>query len=63
MDLSGAQKATIEKTRKAVKFADNGDPIKDAIDDDEIVDALRLLVRFADYASDATVKLSAQDQQ
>ena len=48
MELSDAQKATIEKCRKAVKFADNGDPIKDAIDDDEILDALRLLVRFTD---------------
>lgn len=48
MELNDAQKATIEKCRKAVRFADNGDPVKDAIDDDEIVDALRLLVRLAD---------------
>lgn len=48
MELSDAQKATIEKARKAVKFADNGDPTKDAIDDDEVVDALRLLVKIID---------------
>jgi hypothetical protein len=48
MDLSDAQKATIEKARKAVKFADNGDPAKDAIDDDEVLDALRLLVQIID---------------
>lgn len=32
------------KVRKAVEYAANGDPIKDAIDNDEIVDALRMLV-------------------
>jgi len=46
--LSDAQKATIEKARKAVKFADNGDPVKDAIDDDEMLAALRLLAQIID---------------
>lgn len=32
------------KVRKAVEYANNGDPIKDAIDPDEIESALRLLV-------------------
>lgn len=46
MSLSDAQKATIYKAIKAVAFADNGDLAKDAIDDDEVVNALRLLVRI-----------------
>lgn len=52
MNLSDAQKAIVEKARKAVRFAENGDPVKDAIDDDEIVDALRLLVQVADEGAE-----------
>jgi hypothetical protein len=39
----------LEKVITAVKYADNGDPVKDAIGDDEVVDALRLLVRLKEH--------------
>jgi hypothetical protein len=39
----------LEKVIKAVRFAENGDPIKDAIDDSEVVDALRLLVQLKEH--------------
>jgi hypothetical protein len=38
----------MDKVRCAVQFDRNGDPIKDAISDDEIAEALALLVRIVD---------------
>lgn len=40
----------MEKVRRAVEYADRGDPIKDVIDRDEIEDALRLLVQISGSA-------------
>ena len=42
----------LSKVMKAVEFAENGDPIKDAIDDAEMVDALRLLVQLRGHIED-----------
>lgn len=47
-ELDGADRELMVKVRTAVEYAINGDPIKDAIDDGEIVEALRLLVEVAD---------------
>lgn len=46
--LTDAQKKFVEKIRKAVSFVSNGDPLSDAIDDDEVVIALRLLLDIVD---------------
>lgn len=45
-DMTKEEKRILTKVRKAVKYADNGDPIKDAIDDREIIAALELLVKL-----------------
>jgi hypothetical protein len=36
------------KVRTAVEYHTNGDPVKDAIDDDEVAQALHLLVQIVD---------------
>jgi hypothetical protein len=48
MKLSKKEQALITKVRRAVEFAENGDPIKDVMDDLDIREALELLVKFAD---------------
>lgn len=46
--MNEEQLALLRKVRKAVEYADNGDPIKDAIDECDIMDVLRLLVFVVD---------------
>lgn len=48
MRLTKAEKQTLELARKAVEYAKNGDPIKDCIDDSEIIDAIELLVKLSE---------------
>lgn len=42
--LREVKRRLMAKVRAAISYADNGDPIKDVIDDHEIIEALRLLV-------------------
>lgn len=44
-ELDDLDRALLVKAREAIQYDDEGDPIKDAIDEDEIVDALRLLLK------------------
>jgi len=46
--LTKAEQKTLELARKAVRYLNNGNPMKDAIDDDEVADALELLIKLAD---------------
>ena len=47
-ELDDPDRELMVKVRRAVKFDRNGDPIKDAIDDDDIACALILLVEILD---------------
>jgi hypothetical protein len=47
-EMDDPDRELMVKVRKAVEYEDNGDPAKDAIDCDEMVDALRLLVEIVD---------------
>ena len=38
----------MRKVREAVSYAENGDPVKDVIDEWEMVEAIILLVRIID---------------
>ena len=48
MKLTKAEKKTLELARKAVRYLNNGDPMKDALGDSEAADALELLISLAD---------------
>jgi hypothetical protein len=48
MCLTDHEKDVLGLARKAVENCYNGDPVKDAIDDYEIKEALELLVKLAD---------------
>jgi hypothetical protein len=53
-ELTAADRDLLVKVREAVEYANNGDPIKDAIDHYEIIDALILLDKVAaDHSSGA----------
>lgn len=43
-ELDDLDRELIEKVRLAVAYDRNGDPARDAIDEDEMVDAMRLLL-------------------
>jgi len=47
-EMDDIDRELMVKVRRAVEFNANGDPMKDAIDDDEITGALCLLVEIAD---------------
>ena len=42
--------ALIEKYRKAVEYLENGDPLKDVLEEEDIGAAIRLIVEMADHA-------------
>lgn len=46
--VDDVDKETIAKLREAVAADDNGDPARDYIDDDELLDAGRLLLKILD---------------
>ena len=48
MKLTEHEKYILDLARKAVDYWERGDPVKDAIDDYEINEALELLVKLAD---------------
>jgi len=48
MRISKKERLLIAKVKEAVEFAANGDPMKDVIDDDEIREALELLIKILD---------------
>lgn len=39
-------RSLIDKVKKAVEYEDNGCPMKDVIDDVDVIEAMRLLVRI-----------------
>ena len=40
----------IKKYRKAVEYLENGDPLKDVLEQEDIEAAIRLIVEVADHA-------------
>jgi hypothetical protein len=48
LQLSKSDCALIALCRKAIEYEDNGDPASDVIDDDEKVEAIRLLLDILD---------------
>jgi hypothetical protein len=47
-ELDDPDREIMDKVRRAMQSERNGDPIKDAISDDEIAEALALLVHIVD---------------
>jgi len=47
-EMDDADRELMVKVRKAVEYEANGDPAKDAIDESEMVDAMRLLIEIVD---------------
>lgn len=43
-ELDDLDRRLIERCREAVEYDDNGDPMKDVLDEDDFRDAVRLLV-------------------
>jgi len=46
MKMTVSERKLARKVRKAMAEAEDGNPLKDFLDDDEILDALDLLVRL-----------------
>lgn len=51
MELTKKQFETIKKTREAIKEVDNGSPLKDYLEQDEIIEGLELLVLITKTAT------------
>jgi hypothetical protein len=47
-ELDDIDRDLLKKCRKAIEYDDAGDPVKDVIDQDELVDAVRLLLSIVD---------------
>lgn len=47
-DLDDMDLKLVEKVRTAIEYESNGEPAKDAIDEDEMIDAMRLLLEIID---------------
>jgi hypothetical protein len=47
-EMDDVDRALVVKMRKAIAYEDNGDPAKDVIDYDEMIDAMRLLLQIID---------------
>ena len=47
-ELDDMDRALVAKVREAIEYENNGDPAKDVIDYDEMIDAMRLLVQIID---------------
>jgi hypothetical protein len=43
-ELDDIDRALLEKVREAIAYDDSGDPVRDVIDEDEMVSAMRLLL-------------------
>ena len=48
-ELDDADRALLAKVHEAIACEDNGGPAKDAIDQDEMIDAMRLLLDIVDH--------------
>jgi hypothetical protein len=47
-EMDDLDRRLVAKVRKAIAYEDDGDPAKDAIDYDEMIDAMRLLLQIID---------------
>ena len=47
-EMDDPDRELVEKIRKAIAYEDRGDPAKDAIGEDEMIDAMRLLLAIID---------------
>ena len=47
-ELDGLDRELLKKVREAVKYADNGDPVRDVVDEIDMIEAMCLLVQIVD---------------
>jgi hypothetical protein len=47
-EMDDTDRELVAKVREAIEYEDNGDPAKDVIDYDEMIDAMRLLLQIID---------------
>ena len=47
-ELDDLDRKLVEKCREGIEYEDNGDPIKDVMDEDDLVEAVRLLLAILD---------------
>ena len=47
-EMDDPDRELVPVVRRAIEFSENGDPVKDAIDEDQMVDAMRLLLQIVD---------------
>ena len=45
-ELDDLDRALIVKVREAIAYDDNGDPVKDVVSEDDMIDAMRLLLNI-----------------
>lgn len=51
-ELDDLDRELLLKVREAIEYDDNGDPVKYVIDEDEMIDAMRLLLAIVDGGND-----------
>ena len=56
-ELDSQDRSLLKKVREAIAYEDNGDPARDVVDDDDMIDAMRLLLAIID-AGGANTKLA-----
>lgn len=47
-EMDDVDRAIVAKAREALAYDDNGDPVRDVVDESDMVDAMRLLVLIVD---------------
>lgn len=52
-EMDDIDRALVAKVREAIVYDDNGDPARDVIDEGEMIDAMRLLLKIVDAGNAA----------
>ena len=47
-EMDDLDRALVEKVREAIIYDDNGDPARDVVDESDMIEAMRLLLRIID---------------
>jgi hypothetical protein len=56
-EMNDRDRAIMAKVQKAVRYLNNGDPLKDAIDDYEVAEALELLTKMVGRATETGARI------
>lgn len=46
--MDDIDRALVEKVREAIIYDDNGDPVRDVVEESDMIEAMRLLLRIID---------------